>query len=164
MPEKRKRGRGRPKFEPTDDQRNIVKALAACGHAANDVAIYFSLDVKTVRRAFRAELAEGRTFFGARLAVGIAQKALGGNLTAIIFMLKTQFGWRETNRTELTGKDGQPLSFSDLSDDAARELMDALRASLGLKASGAGLDQENASDSHVDALAGATDGGIGQPG
>lgn len=164
MPEQRKRGRGRPKFEPTVEQCNVARALVACGHGAHDIGIYYSIDEKTARRAFRKELAEGRAFFGARLTAGIAHKALGGNLTAIIFILKTQFGWRETNRTELTGKDGQPLSFSDLSDDAARELMDALRASLGIKASGAGLDQENAPDSHVDAPAGPTNGGTGQPG
>ncbi len=27
----------------------------------------------------------------------------------MIFWMKTQAGWRETNRTELTGKDGKPL-------------------------------------------------------
>ena len=32
-----------------------------------------------------------------------------GNVTAQIFWLKTQAGWKETNHVELTGKDGDKL-------------------------------------------------------
>jgi hypothetical protein len=36
-------------------------------------------------------------------------KAKEGDLGAMCFYLKTQAGWRETKRTELTGGDGEPL-------------------------------------------------------
>ena len=37
------------------------------------------------------------------------KSAKDGNITAQIFWLKTQAGWRETNYHELTGKDGDKL-------------------------------------------------------
>jgi hypothetical protein len=36
----------------------------------------------------------------------------GGNITAMIFFLKTQAGWKETITQEHTGKDGQPIQHS----------------------------------------------------
>ncbi len=41
----------------------------------------------------------------------------------MIFFLKTQAGWRETNRTELTGADGKPIEHS-VSQKPIREYTD----------------------------------------
>lgn len=140
--------RGPDPWEPTKDQRAQARALTACSHGVRDIAIFFGKDVKTVRRAFKDELEDGRSYFHSRLTVGLAQKALAGNLAAIIFTLKCKYQWRENQRLELTGKDGQPLSFSDLSDTAARELLDALRATLGAAGAGSGPDEEEAPSLH----------------
>lgn len=59
----------------------------------------------------------GRSKALARVGGGLLQKALEGNLTAQIFYLKTQGGWREKDRVELTGKDGGPIATKDLTDD-----------------------------------------------
>ena len=37
-----------------------------------------------------------------------------GNVTAMIFYLKTQCGWKETERYEVTGGDGEPLIPRDV--------------------------------------------------
>lgn len=129
-------------WEPTDAERLQARTLAGIGSSVRDIAIYFHKDVKTVRKAFASELPDGRTWFEQRLAVGLATKAYRGNVAAAIFLLKCKFKWRENQRLELTGKDGQPLSFSDLSDTAARELLDALRANLGAEGAGSGPAEE----------------------
>lgn len=145
---KRKKKTGPAPWEPSESQRAQARALAACSHGVRDIAIFFGKDVKTVRKAFKEELINGRTWFHARLSVGLAQKALAGNLAAIIFTLKCKYQWRENQRLELTGKDGQPLSFSDLSDDAARQLLDALRANLGAEGAGSGHAEEETPSLH----------------
>lgn len=45
----------------------------------------------------------------AAVAQGLLQKALKGNLNAMIFFLKTQGRWSEVSRLEHSGADGEPL-------------------------------------------------------
>jgi hypothetical protein len=52
---------------------------------------------------------------------GLNDHVLQGNLTAIIFYLKTRCGWAETQR--LTGADGGPIDFRDVSDLSLDELV-----------------------------------------
>ena len=70
----------------------------------------------------------------------LLSKVRRGNLGAICFYLKTQAGYRETNRTELTGADGGPietnnniLSKIDLSDVSDEELVLLERLGMNMK-------------------------------
>jgi hypothetical protein len=67
-----------------------------------------------VRDAFDKGRAKALAMVGGKLL----QKALDGNLTAQIFFMKAQGGWRDQNQqVELTGKGGGPIETKDLSDD-----------------------------------------------
>jgi hypothetical protein len=46
----------------------------------------------------------------AHVANGLLQKARAGCTTSSIFYLKTQAGWRETDRLEHTGPNGSPVT------------------------------------------------------
>lgn len=45
------------------------------------------------------------------VAQGLLQKARDGDTTSAIFYLKTQAGWRETQKLEHSGPDGIPLNL-----------------------------------------------------
>lgn len=60
------------------------------------------------REAIKRGKAKANVFVGGRL-MSLIKK---GNAAATIFWLKAKCGWRETNRTELTGIDGKPIQAS----------------------------------------------------
>ena len=60
------------------------------------------------REAIKRGKAKANVFVGGRLMSLIKE----GNSAATIFWLKAKCGWRETNRTELTGVDGKPIQAS----------------------------------------------------
>ncbi|WP_298800139.1 hypothetical protein [uncultured Devosia sp.] len=137
------RGRGRPRFEPTDKQRGIVEALAALGMNQTVIAGYpdIQIDEKTLREYFRTELDYGLTKLLAGAVNQLGRMALGapaifdekGNkirdevrpeLGAICFLLKTKgkaLGFSE--RIEHTGKDGDPISHNHTVIDEVDELI-----------------------------------------
>jgi hypothetical protein len=43
------------------------------------------------------------------VAEGLIAKARGGDTASAIFFLKTQAGWRETDRLEVSGVNGGPI-------------------------------------------------------
>ena len=47
------------------------------------------------------------------IAQSLIAKARGGDTASIIFFLKTQGGWRETDRIEHSGPGGGPVELSD---------------------------------------------------
>ena len=90
----------------TDAERALVRNAAIAGIPQEHIARALKTTKTTLEENFETELKDGKTHLGA-IAVGqLAQKIRAGNLTAIIFYLKTQHKWRETERHEITGKDG----------------------------------------------------------
>src|SRR5215472_9689023 len=79
-----KRGRGRPKFEPTQDQRSQVKMMKAVGISEDRICKTITnprtgkpVAPMTLARAFAAELASGATEFHARVGNFILCAILG---------------------------------------------------------------------------------------
>lgn len=71
----------------------------------------------TLQRYFPRELATGRLDVISQVANKLVEKALDGDTACMTFFLKTQAGWRETNRTELTGADGAPVTTAAITLD-----------------------------------------------
>lgn len=102
------------KIEFTQKQINQVEALASV-LTIEQISEYFGISYVTfgrlrkdnpeIDRAYR----KGKAKAIREVAGGLLDKAKSGNLSAAIFYLKTRAGWRETNRTELTGADGKPI-------------------------------------------------------
>ena len=118
-PVKRKRGRpfgskvasgkkdGRPSFILTEDQKFLVTMMSSTGVPHERQAKALGVNSKTLRKYFKEELQVGRDRAHAEIAGALYKRALDGNVPAQIFYLKTQAGWREAQRLELTGAEGQ---------------------------------------------------------
>lgn len=110
----RQEGSGRPKilFDPIK-----VEQIAMRCDSKADIALALGISYATLNRrqkdsesfesAIKRGQAKAKIFVTGKLMKLIEE----GNPTAIIFWLKCN-GWRETNRTELTGADGKPIQAS----------------------------------------------------
>ena len=113
---KPKRKSGRPKgskavnkFEPTDQQRHLVVMMSANGVKHPDQARALNCGEKTLLKYFREELTFGKMKATAHVSGALYKNAIEGNVSAQIFWLKAQGGWREADRLEITGANGKDL-------------------------------------------------------
>lgn len=104
-----KRPPGRPPFEPTAEQRELVKELAGLGTRHEDIARIIKIAEDTLRKRFGDELEEGRVEANAKVANALFRSALSGVPSSMFFWMKTRARWREVHSVEHTGKDGEPL-------------------------------------------------------
>jgi hypothetical protein len=89
---------GRPSFEPSQSQRQMVEAMAGCGVPEADIAVVVGIAPKTLRKHFRDELDTGHIKASAKVAGNLYRIATGSGreaVTAAIFWLKVRAGWRE---------------------------------------------------------------------
>ena len=106
---------GREAFSPTDDQRELVEQLASFGHRQSEIVLFVkkkngsSISEPTLLKYFEKELSEGKIKANVRIAQTLYKKAIGGDTTSMIFWLKSQAGWKDTQRVELTGANGGPV-------------------------------------------------------
>jgi len=99
-------------FEPTEEQRRLVRAMAGFGIRQDDIAAHLEIDPKTLRKHFRRELDRGAVEANAKVAQSLFNMATqGNNVAAAIFWMKARAGWREKHDLELTGKDGRRSSL-----------------------------------------------------
>ncbi|MDE2434604.1 MAG: hypothetical protein KGN37_17380 [Burkholderiales bacterium] len=109
-------------FIPTKEQREQVRLLAGLGTRQSDLCLLLKnpntgkpIDLDTLKKHFSAEIEEGTLEATSKVAqtlFNIATNPDGGKgaVAACIFWMKTRAQWRETNRTEITGADGEQLS------------------------------------------------------
>ena len=98
-------------FDPNDEQRRTVKALAAVGVPQEAIAGYIDIDAKTLRKHFRPELDHGTLEANVKVAQTLFSMAtVDRNVAACIFWMKARGGWREKNHLEITGKDGESVA------------------------------------------------------
>jgi hypothetical protein len=135
---KRKAGRPRgskgkkPKFEPTEEQRHLVNMMSTSGVKQVDQAKALGIHEHTLRKFFRQELDHGKVVCTSHVVGALYNNAVvKGNVTAQIFWLKSQAGWREADRLELTGANGK--SLENLTDtDKEQRIMNAMMKAKGI--------------------------------
>ena len=122
MNEEKNKG-GRPPIELTKKQKAEVETLAAV-LSSEQIADYFGIGRTTwfailERDPEVSELyKKGRAKAVGFVAQNLIQKARGGDLGAQIFYLKTQAGWKETQRLEGAGDSGEHvIAYKWLDDD-----------------------------------------------
>lgn len=114
---------GRPKIVLTNDQKIEVETLAAV-LSTEQIADYFGIGRTTFfeildRDKEVSELyKKGKAKAVGFVAQNLIQKARSGDLGAQIFYLKTQAGWKETQRIEGAGDTGEHvIAYKWLDDD-----------------------------------------------
>jgi hypothetical protein len=107
-------GGGRPLVVFDEKQIIQVESLAAVLNKTQ-LADYFSIGETTLREIEQRqpEVSEaykrGKSKAIGNVAKNLISQAQAGNVSAAIFYLKTQAGWKETQVNEITGADGQPF-------------------------------------------------------
>ena len=86
---------GRPAFEPTDEQRKLVRDLSAYGIPQEDIARFLGIHHNTLRKHFRDELDKAEIEANSKVAASLFNAAINGNMTAAIFWAKTRMRWKE---------------------------------------------------------------------
>ncbi|MDB5411791.1 MAG: hypothetical protein JWR10_126 [Rubritepida sp.] len=99
------------RFDPTDEQRRLVRMMAGCGIPQADIAKYLRIDVKTLRKHLRDEIDMGSIEATTKVAQSLFRMATEGkNTAAAIFWMKARAGWREKHDIEISGKDGSAIT------------------------------------------------------
>ena len=84
----------RPAFRPTDEQRRMVKSMAAYGIRQDEIAATISVSTKTLRRRFRQELDRGATEANTQVGQTMYQMAISGKSpVSTMFWLRCRAGW-----------------------------------------------------------------------
>ncbi len=108
-------GAGRIAFKPSEEQLKLVMQLAAFGLRQAQICLFIKdakghpISEPTLRKHFSTELETGKLKANVKVAETLYRKAIGGDTTSIIFWLKSQAGWKDTQRVELTGANGGPV-------------------------------------------------------
>jgi predicted DNA-binding transcriptional regulator AlpA len=125
MTTKKNKG-GRPRKKLTKAQVEEVETLAAV-LSVEQIGAYFGLGKTTFYEIMKRQpevferYQRGKARAVGSVAKNLIMQAREGNTTAAIFYLKTQAGWKETTRQELTGADGGPIKTEET--DGKAELL-----------------------------------------
>lgn len=110
--EKNPKGAGRYAHVPDKETRETVKRLSALGTRYADIATRLRISDETLTKYYKEELEFGKIDANAAVAGTLFSRARAGNMTAAIFWLKTQAGWKETQVNEIGGIDGKSIELS----------------------------------------------------
>lgn len=95
-----------------------VETLAEYGLTQQQIAHALGYAKRTTEKIIaederaKAAYKSGRARGINAIAKTVYRKAMEGNVACAFFYLKTQAGWRETERHELTGPDGGPIEHA----------------------------------------------------
>jgi hypothetical protein len=87
----------RPKLRPTDENKKMVRALAAFGVGQDQIAARIGIrSPKTLRKHYREELDHGAIDANTRVAQTLFKMATSGeHPAATIFFLKSRANWKD---------------------------------------------------------------------
>lgn len=120
------KGGGRPRWEPSDEQRKMAHAMASIGLTHRELAIVFKKDRDTIERHFKVELSEALVVANVRVATNLFAMTKN-NVRAAEFWLTNRDPSRWQNRQYLEGKFKHEITERpDLSGLSAEQL-DVLR-------------------------------------
>ena len=91
---KRRKGGQKPHV-PTPEAREKVRILKMAGLTDEHVARILGISADTLVRHYRADVEDGRNELLREVTGTLYRKALAGDVTACIFILKTRAGWSE---------------------------------------------------------------------
>ena len=111
-------------YDPTDEQRRTVRAMAGFGVPQPDIATFLRIDPKTLRKYYRDELDQGVTEANVKVAQSLFNMATKqNNVAAAIFWMKARAGWSERQRIQVSADD----DISQMSDNELKRIIVTLR-------------------------------------
>ena len=102
---------GRPVYNRTESDAKNVEALVIAGVPQSRIARVLKISEPTLRKHYREELDISKAKANAIVSQALFKSAKDGNVTAQIFWLKTQAGWREKNHLEINKEYGECQPF-----------------------------------------------------
>jgi hypothetical protein len=90
----------RPRWNPTDKEREQVQLMAAFGIAQPAIAAVIGVSDRTLRTRCKTELATGLTTALTNVANALYKSAIGGNVEAQKFFLRCRGHWVDPIRIE----------------------------------------------------------------
>ena len=95
-----------------------VESLAANGLTQEQIACALGISESTLTKRkkentdFTDAIKRGKAKGIALVTNKLMESIKGGNMTGMIFFLKTQAGWKETNLHEVTGANGEAIQHA----------------------------------------------------
>jgi hypothetical protein len=127
------------------------------------MAQLLGITVTELRKTYAKELRDGPDYVYAAVTQKMVGSAIGGDIRAGLAVLRQFYGWQEVTRREITGKNGEPISFRNLDAAALASIVEALSSkSTSGRSNGRDVPQIEAGAGDVvdlEALSGATDEG-----
>jgi hypothetical protein len=125
---------GNPPHLVTEEMEKKVFALVAAGTPQVLIADVLEVSVDTLHDHYGRVMRLAKAEANSKVVESLYNKAVGGDVGAAIWWTKTQLGWRETQKVEMTGADGGPIVTEQRSQAdvvkarlaAIRERMDAV--------------------------------------
>lgn len=127
----------RHKFQPTKEQRELVKALTGFGIPQDQICMLVEnsdtgkpISEPTLRSAFRKEIDTGKATADAQVARNLHKLACGsgsGAVSAAIWWTKTRMGWKETQKIEHSGPDGGAIQQESVTKEQVAEVIESAR-------------------------------------
>jgi len=110
--------------EPTEANREVVKALSGRGITQDDIALYLNISSPTLRKHYADELRVGAVASNVKVINSLYKNAVEGNVAAQIFWAKARLGWNE--KVEIVPPTPEPdagIDLSKLTVDERKELL-----------------------------------------
>ena len=95
----------------------MVRSLSQYGIPHDDIAASIGCCVETMQRLYSDELAKGRAIANAKIGKRLFEKAMEGDVSALIFWAKCRMRWRTED-----SKSEKPET-----EDAAKKTLEAIR-------------------------------------
>lgn len=92
----------RPKLQPTEENRKMVRMMAACGIDQEQIAARIGIrSTKTLRKHYRDDLDRGAVDANTMVGQSLFKMATSGDHpVAAIFWLKSRAGWKDHREFE----------------------------------------------------------------
>ncbi len=100
--QERENSNGRAHYVPTDDDRYKVAYLCGLGLTPDAIAAMFRVPEKVFKEKHALDLEVGRGMAIWKLSESVYSRAFDSDALAQ-FWMKTQAGWKETQKTEISG-------------------------------------------------------------
>lgn len=93
-------GRGRPRYERTEEHAELVEKMAQYGVPLPEIGYLVDCNKDTLLKYYKTEIEKGRAIANAKIGERLFQKAMEGDTTALIFWAKARMRWRTEDKVE----------------------------------------------------------------